>query len=239
MRRIILAILLFAPLWLAAQTTPPAPAPAPSPTPPPAQPGARGQVQGEIDEEAIEKAIEQSVDEKALERKIEQHIDRIAGQINPREWRTPAMLGILMSIIVSLAFFALVALLGWLFYRRSKERMQARMDLHTQLLAKFNSGQEFSSFLASDGGRQFVESLWTPKENVRDRIMRSIQWGIIATALGLGMVFIDGEVGVIFLAIGIGYLISAATTWRLSKQMGLLEPKNPGSPDNQISTGTA
>ena len=230
MRAAILAILLLLPLSARAQTS----------TPPPATPSAAGATQPEtrspaisiqIDDEEMGRRIEEALDDSELEEKIEQHIDRILGQIDPSDWRGPVALALLPPILG----IALMTLVGWWVYRRSQARLQARMDLHTQLLGKFNSGAEFTEFISSKGGQQFVESLWTPREGGRERILRSTRIGIIASSVGLGFMVFGTEgygwlIGVITLAVGIGYLVSSAVTYRMSEKLGLLRADKDGSP---------
>ncbi len=229
MKKMILAILLIVPLLLAGQTTPQSKPPTAPVTPPPSTspstaPAAEQVPSGAIDEEALEKRIEASINEEALEKRIEQHIDRIGNQINPSEWREAAF----MALMIPILGIGLSALTLWLIYRGFQSRMQTRMNLHTQLLAKFSSGAEFTEFISSKGGQQFVESLWMPRENSRERIMRSMRTGIITAAAGIGMIFMMGfnSPAVIVLAIGVGFLVSAMVSRRMSEKMDLLQPKD-------------
>lgn len=140
--------------------------------------------------------------------------------------------GVLVGTLIPLGSFALVALIGWLIYRRSQARTQARTEFHRQLLDKFTSGGEFAAFLNSSGGQRLLEDLWSQRVNAKERIVRSMQRGVVLTVLGLGVMGLSirnhGMVfpGAIVLALGVGFLISTAMSYRLSKKLGLLQEQS-------------
>lgn len=137
--------------------------------------------------------------------------------------------GVLVAILPPLAFFAVVALIGWLVFRRSQTRMQARTEFHRQLLDKFTSGGEFATFLNSSGGQRLLEDLWSQRVNAKERIIRSAQGGVVLTVLGLGALVVSHAMrvpGVLVLALGLGFLMSTAISYRLSKQLGLLQDRS-------------
>jgi len=140
--------------------------------------------------------------------------------------------GVLIPTLSTLGFFALVALIAWLLYRRSQARTQARTEFHRQLLDKFTSGGEFAAFLNSSGGRQLLEGLWSQQVNARERIVRSMRGGVVLTVLGLGVLGLSirnhGMIipGALVFALGAGFLISTAISYRLSKKLGLLQEQS-------------
>ena len=167
-------------------------------------------------EEAIKQAIAKSMAEGGP-----------FGHYGPFGWP-----GILIPTLSTLGSFALVALIGWLIYRRSQARMQARTEFHRQLLDKFTSGGEFAAFLNSSGGQRLLEGLWSQRMNAKERIIRSMQGGVVLTVLGLGALGLSirnhGMVfpGALVLALGAGFLISTAISYRLSKKLGLLQEQS-------------
>jgi len=133
---------------------------------------------------------------------------------------------------VASVFALLVGFSTWILSRRGQERSRAQFDLQRRMLEKFGSASEFVAFLESDSGRKFLETVSSETQTQAVRIFGSIQKGAIFTligAVGFGVVAYDpGDLvplavpSGIALAVGLGYLISAFATYKLSKQWGLL-----------------
>lgn len=144
------------------------------------------------------------------------------------------------AILGMVLIVALVAgLLGWsvwLYFRRRQERIQAELEVRRRMIDKFASADELTAFLASEGGRSFLEDLSTGTANHADRILASVQRGAVLTLLGLGSWLLvawnpqdleaAGILGTLAVAVGLGYLVSAGASYRLSKRWGLLPPGN-------------
>jgi len=146
--------------------------------------------------------------------------------------------GVLIPVSSTLGFFAVVALLAWLLFRYSQARAEVRTNFHRQLLEKFASGGEFATFLNSRGGQQLLGGLWSQRVDAKHQIIRSMRGGIVLSILGLGALLLSIRtpgllvVGGLVLAAGIGFLVSAALSYRVSKTLGLLqEAGNSGSAD--------
>lgn len=117
---------------------------------------------------------------------------------------------------------------------RGRERSRAQFDLQRRMLEKFGSAAEFVAFLESGSGRKFLEAISSEAQTQATRIFSSIQKGAISTLVGVvgfGIVATNFDdlmplavPSGIALAIGLGYLISAFATYKLSKQWGLLPP---------------
>lgn len=133
---------------------------------------------------------------------------------------------------VASVFALLVGFSTWILSRRGQERSRAQFDLQRRMLEKFGSASEFVAFLESDSGRKFLETVSSETQTQASRIFGSIQKGAIFSLIGVvgfGVVAYDpGDLvplaipsGIAF-AVGIGYLISAYATYKLSKQWGLL-----------------
>jgi hypothetical protein len=182
----------------------------------------------QINDKEIGEQVERVMQNPELEKKIEQHVDRIIGQINPSDWKRTAELGVIMSIIVPLAFFGLVALVCWWSFRRNRERMDARLAMHNALLAKFNSGAEFTDFVSSRGGQEYIEQLTKPQQHGSSaNLVRSTWIGYVFTLMGAGMILVkvvegSGHVmgGVVLLAIGVGHLMSVRAAQKMAERMG-------------------
>src|SRR3989304_6177315 len=105
--------------------------------------------------------------------------------------------------------------------------MRTRMEFHQQVLAKFTTGEQFANFLNTKGSQQLLEGLWGGRVNLKERLLKHIRLGAIFGVLGLGLAvlaIVSGDDGYGFLAVlglglGIGFLISARVTYRLSEKM--------------------
>jgi len=144
-------------------------------------------------------------------------------------------LATVLAVITVFAIFAcLVGFTVWITSRRRQQRSRAMFDLQRQMLEKFGSASEFVTFLESDSGRKFVENISSESQTQASRIFGSIQKGAIFTLVGIvGFCIVAYEPqdliplavpSGIALATGLGYLISAFATYRLSKVWGLLPP---------------
>lgn len=120
----------------------------------------------------------------------------------------------------------------WLYSRRRQERMRAELEVRRRMLEKFGTAEELTAFLASEGGRKFLEDLSTEHASHADKILDSVKRGTILTLLGIGLWSLVawepndlqplGVFGTIAMTIGLGYLASAAVSYRFSKRWGLL-----------------
>jgi hypothetical protein len=149
------------------------------------------------------------------------------------------------------AFFFVMALLGfiawtvWLGAKRRQTQGQAQTDLQHRLLDKFSSPQEIGDFLQTEGGRRFLQGLTLERKpagnrHAGKRILLALQIGTVVTLLGistlsLGLIYpmhSQNEphpaviIGILVLAIGIGFLISAGISYRLSKAWGIFSDSN-------------
>jgi hypothetical protein len=149
---------------------------------------------------------------------------------------------VLLSFMASLYLIVAAGLNG----RRASALIRARADLHAKLLDRLGSGREMVEFCQTEGGKRFIEGLsmgtvdsLASKGSPPERILGSIQKGIILMLLGLGFLSLawkyqrddPGDVfmviGVVGLSLGIGFLLSASVSYRLSRSMGLLGKSDP------------
>jgi purine-cytosine permease-like protein len=145
-----------------------------------------------------------------------------------------AVFGVLgLASIVAL----LIGFSTWILSRRRQERAREQVDIQRRILEKFGSAGEFVAFLESGAGRKFLAAVSSEAGAQAHRIFGSIQKGAICTLIGVVgfCVVLFGHEDLeplavpsgIVLAIGLGYLISAFASYRLSKQWGLLPPSAP------------
>jgi cbb3-type cytochrome oxidase subunit 3 len=142
----------------------------------------------------------------------------------------------------TLVFMALFALAGWFFWldaKRRQSRIQAQADLQNRLLEKFASPQDVAQFLQTEGGSRFLQGLTTNGRHAGRRIMMAMQIGVVLTLLGVAAIGLDmaysprehpgAILGTLIVALGAGFLISAALSYKLSKSWGLLPTATPGA----------
>ncbi len=147
----------------------------------------------------------------------------------------PHMASVLGPVLIVAVLALFMGWVVWLYSQRRKERGRAELEVRRRVLEKFASADEMTAFMATSGGRKFLEDLSTEHASHADKIMRSMQRGAILTLLGLGLWLLvawnprdlepAGLFGTISLTIGLGYLASAAMAYRLSHQWGLLPPR--------------
>ena len=99
--------------------------------------------------------------------------------------------------------------------------------------------------MQTTAGRRFLElapisldAASRPLGAPLNRILWSVQAGVVLALGGVGMLLISRRtvpevagpvmaVGILAMAIGAGFAVSAVVAWVLSKRLGLLEPKAP------------
>jgi hypothetical protein len=131
---------------------------------------------------------------------------------------------------------ALLVTTGWVAYlaaeaKKRQRRLEAQTELHGRLLDKFSSAHEVVDFLQTPSGAQFVDSISSDREEPSNGILRSTHRGIILVIVAIGCLGLTAAygwrqnpllvIGVILLCLGIGFLISAAASHRLSRALGL------------------
>ncbi len=131
-------------------------------------------------------------------------------------------------------------------HRRWHRTLRAQSDLQTKLIDRFSSSDDLIAYLQSPAGKALTEAPVVPQAAARpmsaplSRIFWSLQSGIVASALGLGLIvvsrlvaapefadFLSG-VGIVVLMIGIGFAVSAAVSYVLSQRLGLVRPLTNG-----------
>jgi hypothetical protein len=153
-----------------------------------------------------------------------------------------------MGGIAAFTAFSLgVGLLVWLVrtaldYRRWKQLARVQTEVHTKLLDRFTASDDLLAYIKSPAGSKFLESSpITLDAGPRSlsaplgRILWSVQGGVVLIAVGVGMEVVSRQVmtgdegeplqalAVLAMALGLGFLISAALSFFLSRRLGLIE----------------
>ena len=157
------------------------------------------------------------------------------------------MQGIAIILGFGTAAFAVLWLMKMLVdYRRWYRTSKVQTEVHTKLMDRFTSNEDLMAYMQTPSGRRFLESAPIATEGpVRSvgaplsRILWSLQAGIVLAVAALGVLFVSGRVieeiaqplfalGVLVLALGSGFIVSAAASFLLSRRLGLLE--TPAAP---------
>jgi hypothetical protein len=130
-------------------------------------------------------------------------------------------------------------------HRRWLRLSSVQTDVHTKLIDRLTSNEDLLAYIQSPAGRRFLESAPIPLDGEArpagaplGRILLSLQAGIVLVALGIGLWFARSNVleelsqgfyvmGVIAMALGVGFAMSAAASFVISTRLGLMPPPRP------------
>lgn len=134
----------------------------------------------------------------------------------------------------------LFLVLGWtvsiIFTNLRRSRVARKQaELQAIVLHKLESSQSLIAYSQTEGGREFLDSLTVEREQRTPygRILNSVQAGIILTCFGVAMLFLRSKLqfsdegftvfGTLAVGLGVGFGISGAASYVLSRSFGLLE----------------
>jgi len=144
-----------------------------------------------------------------------------------------------------------IGLLVWLIrtlvdYRRWSRLAKVQTDVHTKLLDRFTANEDLLAYIQSPAGAKFLESspisLDAAPRSVGaplGRILWSVQGGVVLMAGGIGLHIVGGRavdataaqslhaLGILGIALGVGFVISAIISFVISQRLGLIEPASP------------
>jgi hypothetical protein len=153
----------------------------------------------------------------------------------------------LLGWMGGLTVAALVATsLGWFIrlivdYRRWYRLSKVQAEVHNKLLDRMTANEELLAYVQSPAGSRFLESApialdpgSRPIGAPFGRILWSVQAGLVLGAAGLGLQYVSGRVtseaaqplytlGILGLALGVGFVLSAVVSYALSSRLGLFE----------------
>jgi hypothetical protein len=153
---------------------------------------------------------------------------------------------IVEGVGVFAGFGMAIGLLTWLIrtlvdYRRWHRLATVQTNVHTRLLERFTANEDLLAYIQSPAGSKFLESspiTLDPGQRSMGaplgRILWSLQAGLVLAAAGLGLQYAAGGLevsaaqtlhvlGVLGLALGLGFIGSAVASYLISSRMGLLQ----------------
>ncbi len=172
---------------------------------------------------------------------------RDSAQVAVDLWRD-----VLAAVGVFAGFSLAIGLLVWLIqtmidYRRWSRLAKVQTDVHTKLLDRFTANEDLLAYIKTPAGSKFLEStpikLDAGPRSVGaplSRILWSVQGGLVLIAGGIGLEVVSWRipfeaaqplhaVGILALAIGIGFVVSAAISYVISQRLGLIESSHVSS----------
>jgi len=166
---------------------------------------------------------------------------------DPRSRQRERFQQLLGGVAAFLAFLVVSGILVWIIRmivmsRRWNKLSKVQYDVHSKLLDRFTSNEDLLAYMQTEAGRRFLEAapLRLPDEPQSlaapfSRILWSMQVGIVLLLTGIGFLYVSSTfidepaelfrvLGVVALALGGGFLVSAAAAYLLSRRLGLLDP---------------
>jgi hypothetical protein len=146
----------------------------------------------------------------------------------------------MLDDLIPFGAFAMVSWVAFVIVDGVRRWHQQRVlgQFQSKMLDRIGSVTELGAFLNTEAGTRFLKGLTSVNEEgaPQVRILRAVQSGAVLTTLGIALYLygwltptVRGEVtngvnavATILFGIGVGFLLSAALSYRLSKQMGLL-----------------
>jgi hypothetical protein len=154
---------------------------------------------------------------------------------------------VLAAIAVFIGFSMAIGLLVWLIrtlvdYRRWSRLAKVQTEVHTKLVDRFTANDELLAYIQSPAGSRFLQSAPITLDGAPrtigaplSRILWSLQGGVVLLAGGIGLSIVSANateaaaqplagLGVLAIALGLGFIVSAAISFLLSRRLGLIEP---------------
>lgn len=183
-------------------------------------------------------------------RNVEFYFEGFAAWQNPRRL-DPSFeaLGVLLGglglgfVLILLATLVIWLVRAFIQHRRWLKASQVQADVHTKLMERMTSNEELLAYVQSPAGRRFLEA--APVRPEADSpsfsapvgsIIWSLMAGVVLTVLGIGFRYAGNfvkddahdaiiVVGVIILALGVGFIIASLMAFAVSSRLGLFPSK--------------
>jgi hypothetical protein len=135
-------------------------------------------------------------------------------------------------------------------HRRWSRLSKIQTEVHNKLLDRFTSNEDLLAYIQTPSGRRFLDSAPIPLDSPRainaplGRILWSAQAGAVFTVLGVGITIVSqnsleevaaplGAFGVVIIALGLGFIVSAFLAYVLTRRFGLMGDPNAATPETR------
>ena len=157
-------------------------------------------------------------------------------ELHRREMNDLAQVFIFICVVGSLLWLIRIFLEN----RRWSRIVRQQSEIHGKLIDRLANNQELFQYMESESGRRFLEAGPVPIALEREqrlpgglsRVLGPLQFGIVLTLLGAGLLILQTQMpsiadallvfGTVALMPGLGFIISAIITWRISARLGLM-----------------
>lgn len=166
-------------------------------------------------------------------------------QVNPEYEALGVMLA---GTAFFLGFGALLSVVIWLVraviqHRRWIKASQVQAEVHSKLMDRMTSNEELLAYIQSPAGRKFLEAAPIQPEAESPAhsapvgpIIWSMMAGIVLSTVGAGFRFAGGvigdevqrgfsAIGIIVLALGLGFVLASIMAYLVSSRLGLFQPR--------------
>jgi len=138
------------------------------------------------------------------------------------------------TFVVVPVVFGFFSWLVWMVFSTIRRYKIAKLqaEVQTKLLEKVGSGQELLAYAQTETGKTLLESLRVEAPAPYTRIIGALQTAIVMISLGVAFLVLRGRVsganegflvfGTLLTVMGMGFAMSSAASYYLSKSFGLL-----------------
>jgi hypothetical protein len=138
------------------------------------------------------------------------------------------------DIVIAIAIPSMFGWIVWVVFSTIRRYKIAKLQAEVQgkLLEKVASGQDLLAYAQTETGKVLLESLKVERVSPHGRIVGALQAGIVLFFVGVALLALRHQVsgadegflvlGALATALGVGFGVSAAASYYLSKSFGLL-----------------
>jgi hypothetical protein len=116
--------------------------------------------------------------------------------------------------------FTFIGTLVYIIATTLRRRQRHQMQQH--VLDKFASAKDFADFLQTPAGQKYVMNFAETSAGIKGSILNSVRIGIVLMFIGFGLQTLNSaamRIGLLVVAIGIGFLVSAGVSYVLAKKI--------------------
>jgi ABC-type multidrug transport system fused ATPase/permease subunit len=166
--------------------------------------------------------------------------------LTKRPWLRCVVMAQLVPVFIVAFVFGTICFISWVILEvvRNRQRLQASTELQGKLIDRLSAG-DIGAFVTSENGGRLLRTLAEQPvggDVAHARILRALQSGVVLLTVGISLFFYSGSralplegedvvdfIATIATALGVGQLLAAGASYRLSKRMGLLKPTDESS----------
>ena len=165
----------------------------------------------------------------------------------PEERAIESFDSMMTSIALLIGITVVLSMLVWLIrtvvdHRRWLRQSRVQVEVHTKILDRMTTNEDLLAYAKTPAGSRFLESapidLGTAAAPATPfgRIIWSVQAGVVLVALGAGLLIAQTSlidevragfklIATVTIALGVGFVASAAVAYKVSSRVGLLPAK--------------